>query len=79
MCRAIPHRVIQVAGEKGLVEVGGVRHWVDLSLVAVDDDSVRVGDFVLVHSGFAISVLDETAAEQTLDLIRELAAAGEHV
>lgn len=79
MCRAVPHCIVGIEGEKGLVEVAGVRHWVDMSLVMdeSDDNSVRVGDFVLVHSGLAISLLDEQAAEETLNLIRELALAGE--
>jgi hydrogenase expression/formation protein HypC len=71
MCLAIPMKVLEVNGDTGIVEVGGVRRTADLSLVK----PVQVGQFVVVHAGFAISLLDEEEAARTLELINELGIA----
>ena len=68
MCLAIPARVVELLpGERALVEVGGVRK--DCSLELVDD--VAVGDFVVLHVGYALQRLDAGEAERTLALFRE--------
>ncbi|MCD6591577.1 MAG: HypC/HybG/HupF family hydrogenase formation chaperone, partial [Thaumarchaeota archaeon] len=55
MCYAIPAKVIEIRGDMGIVDFGnGVRREVLLGLV-----DVKVGDYVLVHAGYAIKVLDE--------------------
>ena len=55
------------------IDVEGVQR--EASLLLLED--ARVGDYVIVHAGFAISKLDETAAQETLDLLREAIAAVE--
>lgn len=70
MCLAIPAKVIQrLENDQALVEVGGVRNQISLMLV----DDVAVGDYVIVHVGFAISRLDAEEAEKTLALFDEIA------
>lgn len=65
MCLAVPARLVATSGEdpltrEGRVDFGGVQRSVSLALVP----EARVGDYVLVHVGFAISVLDEAAAQR---------------
>ncbi len=73
MCLAIPMQLTQVDGPQGTVDTGGVFCDVRLDLV----DSPRVGDYVLVHAGYAIEVLDDERAAETLALLAELGALGE--
>jgi hydrogenase expression/formation protein HypC len=71
MCLAIPVRVAARVDESWIeTEVGGVRTRVSVSLI----DEVAVGDYVIVHAGFAIARLDVAEAEKTLALFEELAA-----
>ncbi len=63
MCLAIPGRVIERRADEGLVDFGGTRRWVNLSLVEVD-----IGGYVIVHAGFAIQVMAEKEARETLEL-----------
>ncbi len=70
MCLAVPARVVAVEGEQATVELGGVRKTISLALV----EEVAVGDFVLVHVGHALTVLDAGEAERTLALLRQMAA-----
>jgi len=68
MCLAIPARVVELLpGEMACVEVGGVRKDCSLALV----DGISVGDFVVLHVGYAIQRLDATEAERTLALFAE--------
>ncbi|MEM1530265.1 MAG: HypC/HybG/HupF family hydrogenase formation chaperone [Candidatus Bathyarchaeia archaeon] len=68
MCLAIPARVIEVNGDLARVDFGGgVIREINVSLV-----DVEVGDYVLVHAGYAIQVLDEGEAEEALELWREI-------
>lgn len=68
MCLAIPGQVTEVSGNMGWVDYGdGTRREIDLSLV-----EARVGDYVLVHAGFAIEKLDQRDAQETLKLFREM-------
>lgn len=70
MCLAVPAEVIEIdEDETARVELGGVRQRVSLDLV----DDVAVGDFVLVHAGFAIDKVDENEARRTIELLEELA------
>lgn len=68
MCLAIPMKVVETNGTSGTVEIGGVKRKVDLSLV----EKVKIGDYVVVHAGFAISVTDEKEALKTLALFEEI-------
>ncbi len=70
MCLAAPARVIEVSGKTALVDYNGVRTTARLD--ALPDD-VSPGDYVLVHTGFAIRRLSQTDGEETLRLFDELA------
>jgi len=70
MCLAIPGKLVSINGETGIVESGGVRREVGLQLVP----EAKVGDYVLLHAGFAIQVVDEKEAAETLALLEELFA-----
>ena len=68
MCLAIPGRVLEIEGSVAKVDFGyGATRDVDISLVDVDE-----GQYVLVHVGFAIQVLDEEEAEETLEMWRQI-------
>lgn len=71
MCLAIPGKIVEITDEENhiaKVEVGGVRRGVNIGML----DDVQVGDYVLVHVGFALSRLDEKEAAETLRVLREL-------
>ena len=69
MCLALPARVVErLADDQGLVDLGGVRKTISLALVP----EARVGDYVIVHVGFAIGQIDPAEAERTLALFAEL-------
>ncbi len=70
MCLAIPARVTEIDGDMATIEVGGVTR--STSLVLVTD--VVVGDYVIVHAGFAIHKVDAEVAQESLELLRQLAA-----
>lgn len=70
MCLAIPTRLIEVRpGAQGLVELGGIRKEISIALVP----EARVGDYVIVHVGHAIGMIDPQEAERTLRMFGELA------
>ncbi len=73
MCLAIPVLVKSIDGQQAEVEVGGVRRRVSIWLTP----EVRVGDYVLLHTGYAISVIDEAEARETLKLLEEMVAQSE--
>ncbi len=68
MCVAIPMKVVEVLGDRGIVEAGGIQHEIGLHLL----QNVKVGDYVLVHAGFAIQKVDEKEAQETLALLKEM-------
>jgi len=73
MCLAIPGRVVEfVDAENHIakVDVGGVRRNVNTAML--EDEGVQVGDYVLIHVGFAMSKIDEREAEETLRLLKEI-------
>ncbi len=67
MCIAVPMNVTEINGDIGIVESQGVKREVGLMLM----DDVSVGDWVLIHAGFAISKLNQEQAEETMALLRE--------
>lgn len=69
MCLGIPARIIGEPNENGMaqVEILGVTRWVSLHMVP----HAKKGDHVLVHAGFALEVISEEFANETLDLLRE--------
>lgn len=74
MCLATPAKVVAIGddGESAVVSLGGVRAPCSLTLV----EGVAVGDYVILHVGYALSKLDPVEAERTLALLAEMASAG---
>ncbi len=70
MCLAIPSKITAINGEMAIIDVDGVTREASLLLLA----DANVGDYVIVHAGFAIQKLDEAAALESLTLLREAAA-----
>jgi hydrogenase expression/formation protein HypC len=72
MCLAIPVRVVELLGaDEAVVELDGIRKQISLALV----DGVQVGDYVILHVGYALSRLDPEEAARTLDLFASAAPA----
>ncbi|MDA8141247.1 MAG: HypC/HybG/HupF family hydrogenase formation chaperone [Desulfobacteraceae bacterium] len=71
MCLAVPSRITRIDGQNATIDVAGVQR--ETSLMLLED--VQVGDYVIVHAGFAIQKLDAAAALETLELLRQAAAA----
>jgi hydrogenase expression/formation protein HypC len=73
MCLGIPGKIVAMHDTQGLlmgvVDFGGVRREVCLAYVA---DEVKVGDYAIVHVGFAISKVDEAEAQRTFEVLREM-------
>ena len=67
MCLGVPMKITELRGDKAIAQLGGVSREVSLMLV----ENVRVGQYVLVHAGFGISVVDEETANETLELLEE--------
>ncbi len=68
MCLGIPSKLEKLLGTKGIVSYGGAKREVDLSLI----EDPRIGEYVIVHAGFAIAKLDESEAKETLRLFEEI-------
>ena len=67
MCLAIPGKVVEIKGDgSGLVDYGGTRRAANLTFV-----DAKVGDWVVVHAGFAMHILDEDSAKEALELWNE--------
>jgi hydrogenase expression/formation protein HypC len=73
MCLAIPMELVERSEFEGDVELNGVRRKVSLMLLP----EAEVGDFLLVHAGYAIGKVDAEEAAETIALLEELARAGE--
>jgi len=69
MCLAIPARILKIEGNLAQVDMAGVKREADVRMVS----NVRVGEYVLIHAGFAIEKIEEKDAEETLRLLREIA------
>lgn len=67
MCLAVPGKVIEIKDSVGIVDFNGVKREVRLDLV-----DVNVGDYVIVHTGFAIEKMDEKEALESLEIWKEL-------
>ncbi len=68
MCLAIPAKIIQITDKQALVDFGGLQQTVRLELLP----EAKLDDFVIVHAGFAISLLEPEEAEETLRLLKEI-------
>jgi hydrogenase expression/formation protein HypC len=69
MCLGIPGRIVEIEKDMAKVEIGGLLREISLDLCP----DVSVGEYVLIHTGFAIQKVDETEAMETLNLLREMA------
>lgn len=69
MCLAIPTLITSIEGTYARAEIGGVERTISIALTP----DAKLGDYVLVHTGFAIGIVDEEEAQETLRLLRELA------
>ncbi len=69
MCVGVPMQIVSIDGETAVAEIDGVKREASLMLLA---EEVQVGDFVIVHAGFAISRLDEEDARETIAMMREV-------
>ena len=67
MCLAIPGKIVDIHGDMGDVDFGGVVRKANLSMV-----DAQVGDWAVVHAGFAIQIMDEEYAQETLRLWNEV-------
>ena len=72
MCLGIPMRVIEKNGADAVAESGGVKKNIRLDLI----EGVDIGDYVLIHAGYAIEKLDTGEALETLELLRQVYRAG---
>ncbi|MDQ3631782.1 MAG: HypC/HybG/HupF family hydrogenase formation chaperone [Actinomycetota bacterium] len=75
MCLGIPGQIVEWVDEKTNIakaEVSGVRRAVNVGLLAEGQDAVDVGDWVLIHVGFAMSKIDEEEAKSTLEFLIQL-------
>lgn len=73
MCLSIPAKIISIEGEMAKVSIGGTIINASLQLL----ENPKIGEFVLLHSGFAIERLSGEEADETMRLLRELGAAGD--
>ncbi len=70
MCLAVPVKVISIQGDEAEVESGGTTYKASIRLTP----EVQVGDYVLLHTGYAISIVDKEEAEETLKIFQEMEA-----
>jgi hydrogenase expression/formation protein HypC len=68
MCLAIPALVKSIDGFQAEVDIGGVSRRISIQLTP----EAKVGDYVLLHTGYAINVIDQDEAEKTLELLRQI-------
>lgn len=69
MCLAIPALITKIEGKEADVEISGITRRISLRLTP----EAKVGDYVLLHTGYAINIIDQQEAEETLKLFTELA------
>ncbi len=74
MCLAVPMKVVSIHNDMAIAETDGVRLEASLMMLG---EKIKVGDYVLVHAGFAISRLNEEAALETIALMRECLRLGQ--
>jgi hydrogenase expression/formation protein HypC len=78
MCLAIPGQVVELLDPElqlAKADVGGVRRTINIGLIGEDDDPVRLGEWVLIHVGFAMSRIDEAEAQETLRVLEQIGEA----
>lgn len=72
MCLAIPMKLLERDVQRGTVETGGAKREIMLTLTP----NAKAGDYLIVHAGYALEVLDEAEALRTLELFREIGESG---
>ena len=73
MCLAVPGLVVRIDGDTAEVVIGGIKKEVSLALVS--DQAVKAGDYILIHTGYAITKIDEEEAKSILDAWRQVLTA----
>jgi hydrogenase expression/formation protein HypC len=68
MCLAVPVKVVSIKGAEAEVDAGGVKRLVSIVMTP----EVKAGQYVLLHTGYAISVIDEAEAQETLKLLQDM-------
>ncbi len=68
MCLAVPMKLIKIEGTKGIAEIGNLQREIGLLLL----ENAKIGDYVIVHAGYAIQILDEKEALETLRILNNL-------
>jgi len=68
MCLAIPAKILKIEDNLAQVDMAGVKRQADIRMVS----NVRVGEYILIHAGFAIEKIGEKEAKETLQLLREI-------
>jgi hydrogenase expression/formation protein HypC len=69
MCLAVPVRIISIDGDEAEVEIGGVKQRIGITLTP----EAKTGDYVLLHAGYALNVINEAEAQETLKIFQEIA------
>lgn len=77
MCLAIPGVVESVEGRRAIIDFGGLKREAMLDLM--EEDSIKPGTYVIVHTGFVIQTLDPEEAEKTIETWRELLSKMENI
>jgi hydrogenase expression/formation protein HypC len=75
MCLGIPGKIVEILDEDLMIakaDVGGVRRNINIGLVHYDEERIEVGEWVLIHVGFAMSKIDEKEAQDTLKVLEDL-------
>ena len=75
MCLAIPALIKSIDGVEAEAEIGGISRRISLQLTP----EARVGDYAIVHTGYAISIMDQEEAEETLKILGEMASLAEEL
>lgn len=73
MCLAVPAKILSINGDSAMIELGGTQREASLMLL----EGAAIGDWVIIHAGFAIEKLSEEDAQQTFALLREIMEADE--
>ncbi len=68
MCLAVPAKVVEIKGENGVVNLGGIKKEIMFTFTP----EAKIGDWVLMHTGFALNIISEEDALETLKLFEEL-------
>ncbi len=68
MCLAIPMKILKIEGDRAIVSSGGIQRIIGINFLK----GPKIGDYVIVHAGFAIEKLDTVKAKETLKLLKEI-------